>query len=1049
MDTETIFKSEDEGGMSHKEPIREGKVFPSKLKTGDPEIDENLRKVRPEPEFYITGMDEVTGVGWLYHINQVFFYRYCPRRTEFDKMYIQNNDLCRSSQIAVIRPIFFEGSLVDGKREVYAVLTTLREIITVKLFSAYPLEKTINLLPQLGPKERLVHASSARTISRYPGRFRDEYEQVDYRYACVTNEGSVYIHTISVVPNQGTGKSQVSNHIQYISGNKSSNSGIVSSFFSFLKKPEPVPELDLRRVKISLEDNLLTLITDNTVRSDILTFRGNQCSLTNVLNLPATQWEQESEVIDSALVSEPNGPWLIFTLFKTAQEISFVRDTRKQKDSPPDTQVLFSLKLTDDSQKDETDSKSSFGGNGQDPNTAQLVVTGKITVFNGYTYVVVGWSNKTVAYRTNLSSDKTVHEKLPHSLLGLSVFRFDDEETKLCVFTQEGIFESDLNLKFQRGEFLKLEKLQIPSYFPVPSSLKAGILPTIQTISTREAEDLLLNTFYSFENERSSGILPKNTCWPDLSDVVKQIIRKYSNSLTSNLAIMQAVGGRRNSNNTPEESFLVFDLEQRTRRVARFYEMLEQNNLFEKMPEDSKYNFLEAFESLSAAVALATEHEKNPEFFNAVSSIQDLRVYEAPLKIPEVLLSLIDGFVGLQGIFKTNSELVFLTIASVFRNIKDTRMDKVAKLLKISPDSPLPIPWWIHHSSLWQSGQQGFRNLHTLYQSAFSYKYIVSKGAQHELAKALIPELEAILKIQPDSVVHSTFLKELYDGLINDGLLEEAYTLARESKNLAVMSRLLVRPAVQRKFSPALVIQNFGERLVQQLVNTAVQVILSQDDTGDQQMGSANILNTKTEGNLVEAYLSVHYPQLYWLNLVESGKFEDALKIIPDTGLECLAFTSMMTAVTGTITPEKAEETSTELVSEFVHRRVLPSDVSSQAVDQQVQYLLGSDDVLEIDRSRYSLCLLIQSAKIAQSRSENFLQLKPSLRLVYRYLLDRDKLKPTEELLHKRLQNLIHNSLTLFGYSSREYLRGLQALGMNLDEGDKQTLLRLESCAPG
>ena len=1044
MDTETIYKSEDLAGMSHTEPLREGKVFPGKLKTGDPEIDENLRKVRPEPEFYITGMDEVTGVGWLYHINQVFFYRYCPRRTEFDKMYIQNNDLCRSSQIAVIRPIFFEGALIDGKREVYAVLTTLREIITVKLFTAYPLEKTINLLPQLGSSERLIHASSARAISRFPGRFKDEYEQVDYRYACVTNQGSVYIHTISVVPNQGTGKSQVSNHIQYISGNKNSKSGIMSSFFSILKKSEPVPELDLRRVKISLDDNKLTLITDNTVRSDILAFRGNQCSLTNVLSLSASLWEQEYEVIDSTLVSETNGPWIIFTLFRTANEICLVRDTRKQKESLPEYHVLLNYKLTDNSPEVETESQNSFGDS---PAPAPLVVTGKITVFNGYTYVVAGWGNKTVAFRTDLSSQKTVHELLPHSLLGLSVFRFDDEETKLCIFTQEGIFESELNLKFQRGEDLKLEKLKIPSYFPVPSSLKAGILPTVQTISTREAEDLLLNTFYSYENERSSGILPKNTCWPDLTDVVKQIIRKYSNSLTSNLAIMQAVGGRRNSN-TPGESFLVFDLEQRTKRVNKFYKMLERNNLFEKMSEDSKYNFLEAFESLSAAVALATEHEKNPEFFNAVSSIQDLRVYEAPLKIPEVLLSLIDGFVGLQGIFKTSSELVFSTIASVFSNINKTRMEQT-NTLKINPDSPLPAPWWIHHSSLWQSGQQGFRNLHTLYQSAFSYKYIVSKGAQHELAKALIPELEAILKIHPDSVVHSTFLKELYDGLINDGLLEEAYTLARENKNLGVMSRLLVRPVVQKKFSPALAIYSFGERLVQKLVNTAVQVILSEDDTGDQQMGSANILNTKTEGNMVEAYLSVHYPQLYWLNLVEVGKFDEALKIIPDTGLECLAFTSMMTAVTGTGTPEQAEETSNELVSEFVHRRVLPSDVSSQPVDQQVQYLLGSDDVLEIDRARYSLCLLIQSAKIAQSRSENFLQLKPSLRLVYRYLLDRDKLKPTEELLHKRLQNLIHNSLTLFGYSSREYLRGLQALGMNLDEGDKQTLLRLESSAPG
>lgn len=1057
MDTESILRSVDGMRASEGDPFRSGKVFPNKVRTGDPEIDENFSKVRPEPACFITGMDEVTGVGWLYHINQVFFYRYCPQRTEYDKMYIQNNDLCRSSQLAVTRPIFFEGA-INGGREVYAILTTLREIITVKLFTSFPIEKTINPLPLLGPTEKLINASSAKTISRYPGKFKDEYDQVDYRYACATNRANIYIHTISVVPDRQKGKSVVSNNIQYISGDKSPSSSLLSSFMSLLKKPSSVPQPNLVRVKITFEDNVLTLLTDKTVRKDALTFRGPQCNVTNILDLQASDFgvqESPFEILDSALVSvsEPNGPWTIFTLYRTRYQLVLARDHRLARDSSSAPQPLFIKKLIEEQPElpddDDSRSQASFAEKSRGENLLAVPFSGKIIVFEEFCYVVVGLGSYTWAFQTNLTTGETNFQEIGFPVLGLSTFKFDEQDTKLCLFTQDGLFDSELNMKRRRGDRISLERTQTPFYFPNSNSLRAGILPTIQTISSREAEDLLMNTFYSYENERSTGILPKNTCWPDLTDIVKQIIHKYSNSLTTNLAIMQAVGGRRSSNNAPQESFLVFDLEQRSKRVAKFYHMLEKNNLFEQMSHNCKYEFLQAFESLSAAVALATEHEKNPEFFNAESSIQHLRVYEAPLKIPEVLLSLIDGFINLQGLFRTNSELVFLTIASIFDHINSTRMEK-AQLLKIDTRSRLPNPWWIHHSSLWLSGQQGFRNLQVLYHSSFSYKQMVSKDAQHKLAQALIPELETILRVVGDSVVHQNFLKELYDGLINDGLLIEAYSLAKANTNFPVMARLLVKPEVHLKEAPKNAILAFGDRLVHHLVNTAVQVILSEDDSGGQQAGAITILNTKTDGDLIEKYLKIHYPQLYWLTLAENSKFEEALTIVPSTGLECIAFSSMMTAITRQHTTETSEDNTNELVSEFVHRRVLPSEIARESVDNQVQYLLGTDNIQEIDRARYSLCVLIQSAKLGQDRADDLMRIKPSLRQVFRYLLDRDKLKPqTEELLHRRLNSLLHQSLTLIGSSSSQYLQGLQSLGMALDQADKQILQRLDAQQPG
>lgn len=1036
-----------------------GEIFPELIRTGDPEIDENLRTAKPEQGCFITGMDEVTGVGWLYHTNQVFFYRYAPERMEFDKMYILNHDLSRSSQIAIARPIFFEGAMSD-KPEVYAVLTTTREIITIKLFSTYPVEKSIKLIPELAPTERLINSTSATRVFKFGVNHNDHQGPVHYRYACATNLGNLFVHNLTVTPTPDRSKSILSSKIQHISGtnpsSSSSGQGIFSSLFSHFVKPQtPKPQqpgTNLSRVKLTLDQSsVMTLLTDRTIRQDELHFTDSTCSIKNILKLPAADLVSEfeiQEILDNVLVQSDHTTWTVFSLGLTNSSLILVEDVR-QPDQPNVTRTskVFDFPLVDQDDA-ESRSVSSFGEPSEREHPKISNAHGKIVIFQGSLYVVVGVNQRTLLFLITLGAQgpklesQQTFEQPP---LGLSVFKLDKEKVKLAFFTQDGIRISQLATQTKNSA--RDWNQHPPRYFPSAHSLRGGMLPTVQTIPTREAEDLLLNAFYSFENERSNGILSKTICWPDLTEIVQGIITKYSNSLTSNLAAIQATGGRRTSQPNSEESFLVFDLEQRTKRVAKFYQLLERNSLFDKMDPSYRFDFLRAFESLAAAIALATQHEKHPDFFNAVTSIRELRVYETPLRLPEVLLSLIEGTVGLKDVFRGKTELVFQTVSKVFSNIEAARFTR-RQQLRIRPEEPLPLNWWIHHSDLWLSHQLASRNLPVLFQAGYSHHHIVSRETQTNMSEALIPELESILKVHSGSVVHSTFLYELYDGLINDGLLDTAFKIALKSQNFNIMARMLLKPAIQKIHPPASIISKVGNRFVEVLINTAVKVILSEDDTGDQQNGAVALLSVKTPGDLIENFLSANYPQIYWLILAEQQKFEEALKIVPSSGLEALSFHSMMSAcVERPVAPDAYQQVPVKMTAEFA-RKNMPGDVVSSTVENQVKFLLCSDELSEREKSNYSLCLLIEAAERSNQTSRSFAHLKSSFRDVYRYMLDRDKRRaPPEPLLHTLLLKHIRESWAFF--STQNYLQALQILGVPLDEDDKRVLERYEPPSAG
>jgi hypothetical protein len=898
---------------------------------GDAEIVENLRQVQIFDDSYLCGMDAETGVGWAFLKNQIFLYRYIDG--EFTKQTLNYYDLSRSQSIKQIRPVIFCGET----NHCYAIFTTGTELVLITLFKPN-LSKHKVALPHLDLEEHIIQLSLPLFISG----------NSSIQFASVTNMSSVFVHTVSK-------DDRFSIETKRLDRSK-------PSFFNIFSAKKRGEEKEyIKRAKITLlQENVVELIRPGCIEE---------------IDTRGQIWVQDIDVgiLDGSITRERDRKIGVFLVRDGVHVVLKMYEWKYNDDT---CNILEQVILASGA---ETDAHPPFG---------------RIIQIDRKFFIILRVNNEQRILRAKRDFRNFSMEKCKDLVVGVSAFTSTDGS--LTVFTHNGVFTVKQDgvenrdsvrerrvlrprkiIDDRRGDFQEF----IVHFFPTTESeVKKALDAELKT-----TDSVLQVGFYDFYHKRTTGIIQLLPNLPThfLDNFIKRMAHSFTTMLTPNQSLYGTVGSSPgHKRESPEESMIIFDLNQTYNKINRFVDFLSMNDLMGIASADGKLALVAAVEAIAAARALrqieenglqtgssrsvrSVTHKVIPQVLKQVVEVANLKVYEKVSTSWKVL----EEIIRQRSSQNQEIEQIVSILITVFSAVQRAREEMLTKLGLKS----LQNPWWIHSDSFILGDIQ---DLFT------SVLHRLAPEATTSFVKVLIPEVQTILNYLPNSAPHQEFLQRLFSGLYNSHQGSTAYQLACDTKNPDFLAATIVSqnlPGGLDKIDEN--INEFGDEFLHKLIDLALEMILS-DKPDEQCTNALAVLNLEAYQPKIRNYILSSKPQLYWLFLAKCGDHKSALDIVEENSLISTAFVSMLTA---SVTGRDPVSNLSKLHTAYAMEALLPHSLHSAKLVDQITYILDSPSLTLSPSDRVSMAFNYSLAYTVHTA------IGDSLLPIFKYALRQDR----------------------------------------------------------
>ena len=802
---------------------------------GDLEIARNLQLVEALPDCYLAGMDMAHKIGWMFLPSSVFLYRH--NDVCFQKYYINYLDLSRHSQISRTRPTFF---LAAG--QYHAVFTNGTELIATSVFSSAT-TKARHRFEQFGEGERILQFSLS---------VRDPLG-LEY-FALCTSCKSLYVVCLS-----GGGNGSVRFEARRLEdpGSRGLVPAVKGLLSVFLPKEKEAPTRMSKLVFKERDANHFSLtvftstdIEQQPVRTDLFTLLICRESLRAVKRLSFHPTQRMRHVLDVEVDLNYH-----YFLGESADRQVFILVSKHDGRAESQVQDLAVLDRDD---------------------AADVRAYGRIFKCGPDLWVVLRLGDR---HRVLRGSEESLaefkSERTSHPVIGATV----DPQLNLLLFTNHDILKSE-PAAGRRGS--RQNPLLMDEERPFRET------SFVLQIDSRQLEDLLKNGFNQYYVERTTGFIqeglrinPSSIGASTLGEIVTRNVRVFSEEVSPNLTLYELVNASAPLDNAGKD-LVVFDLEQRLHKIAKFREFLQKNRLFEQLAAHEALFFLQAEEALTALVAVRcaelelhrAEHRRLAQLFLEAFKAaaghargpgnETLRFYSKPLACWRALEHLA---AGTSAAGPAMQAVLAALLVELLQKLESVR-NRWAACEPVFEAEALSADWWIHKDSLFLVALPDFfkqlpADLHCL----------------EALAVALIREVERIARKAEDPASHLAFLKTLYGWLLANDRQSVAYQEASAAKNEHMMAEIVIRHNLD------LTLMNLTDKLAQasdsllaRMVDVAVLQIQSQEPDSSC-TNALRLFSIEQIAPRVRLHVEAFHPSLLWLLLLaQKGKSKEATR---------------------------------------------------------------------------------------------------------------------------------------------------------------------------
>ena len=891
----------------------------------DAEIFNNLQSVEACKETYSTGIDRLTGIGWMYLQSNLFLYK--DSDTSFKKYYINFMDLSRHTEIIRTRPIFYTQNSFS-----FGIFTNGKDLIATPIFGQVSVRTKMNLA-QMAFDETILQFSHLVRIPNSARAF----------FVLMTSRGSLHLCELSPGTQGG---------IEITPSQLSSSSAVESSFLgsalkSMFRRVLP-KEIDLVRAKL-----LLSLRDSNT------------CSLTVFASSDESSPRPKS--ILQSLVISTSPPKILrthnFLLSRIGSYIiDIVDDVCTHVFLVEDNDRCVRLISTKHDGKIETIDKEEvvFKRRDQEEDRAY----GRVVRHGDQVWVVLKAGKDNIVFRTDDPDWKKFQK---HEVKGEVVGVDVDGEEGIRVFTNRTVFAA---VSDRRGSGKKMDEERKLSGVSRSATSRSGE----EEADLRLVEDIIKTGFNEYYVERTTGYIQKivGCSAESLGEIVRRLVWNFSEELSSNLTLYEYIRQQgKQGQNRPrkdDQDLILFDINQRKQKVEKFKVFLENNRILDQLTQKDRLCFLQAEEALSSLGKFRIVekrvsdrgNKRADDFSNSIQhsvasshsgTCEIQRFYSKPYycwKAINYLLSLCKPNDN-----NTHEDLLEL-ISSIFFDIQQCRK-------KAGHDSrlnPLPSTWWIHSGSfLLVSVQEFYKNFTDRYLESDLFRKLAL-----DFSLSLIKEIQTILHEDPESISYSSFSRVVYDTLIRNRLEKEAHRVASETENWAVAAEILVRHNMKIAYVNIKdVVECAGQEYFSHIMKEVFDKIETRGLEKEECRNAMAVLGCAIHVDRVMRFVEENRPSLVWMFYTARGQPKEALETV-DYGsggdLVTVGFKKILEGL------ECQERTVDEEEIHFAYiTRKLPLAVRRAKPQVIVDYIIESRDIKDKLRVKWALIFGLKNYK--------------------------------------------------------------------------------------
>ena len=878
-----------------KNAIISPEVLLSECILGDAEIVKNLESLDHIKDHYLVGMDATTGIGWMFLKHSVFVYQLVNGM--FRKQYIDNLDISRSRPLLTVKPVFIRT--VDDKFA--GVFTTRSDVIIISLFQN-ELNKKMHSLEYDEIVEGIIQLSN-------------QISQAGFHYfVSISNKSSLALHRIR------------SDNLKHSSYNLHPT-GFLGSFFSR-------PKRDILKAKLILDKHMnLTIIKDGSINIETIQNSGD------TFTSRKSWWGDlgQERLLDAEIIEQNKDSKFAVYIYLDESQADGTKQIRlkllKYLNKSSDPHVLENVIIQD------------YIGD------AQPIV--RIVKANKDTFISTQVENSARLLQAKGGFDTFSVQALRMSILGISRIYIKGGALGVCYFTSKGVYSTSKPSAPNDRDVSNLSIMQdslIPDYFPQGHQLEGQFLKSIKPMTSKEAENLLQESFHDFYKNKTSGIIVQSKPFPEHIDPeVCYIVRSLSSALTANLSLMRTIYTDRSSSfakGSQDDSFLIFDIKQRLEKLKKFAQLLQVNNLWNRLGPDAKWEFLRAVECLNAIEALRLVQEEgernNDHTLQQFDLVESMKVYEHPEKVKELLSQLIGEY--LQG--RLNSNWLKHLLTRIIQKVQEARR----RHRKEFGVEDLKMDWWLHQDKFVLEDLQAF----------FVKSPKTAPQEEQLFIRSLIEEVQEIIRTRRSSKPHEAFLRLLYTDLLSSGHEDIAYNTAQLSSNIEHLIKVLIDANYPKdRVDFARILSRYSLSDLHLMLDHALQRIASDDYTQEDCRNAIALINNTELRPEILKYMRVKAPLVYLNFLIQAEKYHEALELVntlEESSVEVLSYKAMLDCM---LHGHDQAPIVPKLAYNFVCESVLPAHLERSSHLIKIDNILSTPSIDPATRIEYAMAVVL------------------------------------------------------------------------------------------